>query len=312
MSDKDQKIETAEEKPEKRSFLKRISSGPRKLWTPVWEFSKELWNDHQFWVNTIAVKGGAAAILAGAAVGISFAFTFPFLVAAGIVLLCGAAIAVGTLGIISGSSKIWEKLKDTWYKATGKERPPAPTEKVKSLLDKLHEKPSVQKILKHKWSQKFFASRTWHTMKKIKDKQDAFLGGLAVSSSVASTIVGVWVLAVQVVALPVIAIPTLLTGAIVVGAGYLASSLVGLWISTENIIQRRREKRAKEKAEKAAKACMHIVHMADAPLAETSALQGKTLAADFQTANDNTKLASPVTTTEVAAPVEKNAPPPKL
>lgn len=239
----------AEEKKPQGRFFTRLLAGPKKFCRTSIEFSKELWNDHQFWINAYAIRGGAAAIVAGAAVTVTFAYTFPFLVTAGIILLCGATAAMGVVGILAGASKAWDKLKEAWCKACGKEPPPPHEEKKKTLLDRLKEKPFMQKIIIHPWSEKFRSTRTWSTMQKIAKKQDALLGGLAVGGSVAYTAVGVWLLAVQLIALPVIAIPTLLTVAILGSASYIASGSVGIWVSISGMIKHQKEKSALHKKE---------------------------------------------------------------
>jgi hypothetical protein len=241
--DGQEKAEARAEKP-KEGFFKRSLAGPRRFCDLGWEFSKELWNDHQFWVNAVAVKGGAAALLGGAVVAISFAFTYPFIITAGIILLCGTTMTLGGIGIIAGCSRLWETLKDTWYKTTGKEPPPAPAEKKKTLLERLRDKPSVQKILNDPLARKFFASPTWQALEKIKGKQEKLLNSLAIGGSVAYTGLGIWILAAQIVALPVVALPMLVTAAAVAGASYAISGSVGLWISLTNLFDKRREKKA--------------------------------------------------------------------
>lgn len=245
---------------EKQGFFKRVLAGPKKALATTGQFGRELWNDHQFWVNALAVKGGAAAIIAGGAVVFSFAYTFPFLVTAGLILVSGAAIAVGALGILAGVDKIRDKLRETWYKARKLPVPPRKP-RGKSLAQRLAEKAFVQKILSHRWTQKFMESRTFKTLKKLKDKQDAFLGTLAVGGSLAYTVVGAVLLVTQIAALPVIAVPTLVTVGIIGALSYVASGIGGLWLSSRNIVHKIREGRLLKK--KAAEAALAAAPEAD-------------------------------------------------
>ena len=45
------------------------------------KFSVEIWNDHQFWLNTVAMKSGAGAIVLAGTLGIGYAISLPFLAA---------------------------------------------------------------------------------------------------------------------------------------------------------------------------------------------------------------------------------------
>lgn len=273
-----------DEAPAKKPGLfARMFAGPKKALVTTGQFGKELWNDHQFWVNALAVKGGAAAIIAGGAVVFSFAYTFPFLVTAGLILVSGAAIAVGALGILAGADKIRDKLKETWYKARKLPMPP-PKPRGKSLGEKLKEKPFVQKILAHRWTQKFMEGRTYKTLKKLKDKQDALLGTLAVGGSLAYTVVGGVLLVTQIAALPVIAVPTLVTVGIIGALSYVASGIGGLWLSGRSIVEKVRASRLLKK-NAAAEAALAASGPDIAPpedLAATKASPGNAAKQDFE------------------------------
>jgi len=208
-------------------------------------FARELFNDHSFWVEALAVKGGASAILITGIAVATYVMALPFMAAAGGIALATGLIGIGVYGIAAGSVKGWESLKGIYARATGK----APKEAVyverQDFIQRLKAKPGVQKMLKHPVAEKFFNSRAWKTTEKFTTRrEDSILGGIAVGGAALTLTLGGIALATQLLVLPVIAVGTLLTFATVTAATTLASGCSGLYFSITGI-----RDRAKHKAE---------------------------------------------------------------
>lgn len=207
-------------------------------------FAKELFADHGFWVEALAVKGGASAILAAGIVTASYLIAMPFLAAATGIAACMGLVALGVYGIGAGSVKAWESLKDVYARATGK----APKERVyverKDLLQRLHDSKAVKKILHHPLSRKFFESRAWQLTEKFSQKrEDSILGGIAVGGAALTLTLGAIALTSQLLVLPVVAAGTLLTFATVTAATSIASGCSGLYFSITGLRDRAAHKR---------------------------------------------------------------------
>lgn len=219
------------------------------------KFGKELMHEHEFWVHTLAVKGGLSAIAITAILGISYVVALPFMLAATGIAACGAVIGLSTYGMIAGAARGWYRLRKIYAKATGKPMPKRPVKQGKTWWQRQCERPSMQKILNSKTLTAFKESRAWRLTKKFTDgQQDNVLGSLAVGGAVLSLAVGVTALATQLVVLPVVAVGGLLTFATVMAASYTISGLTGLYFGITGIRHMKKEKKAKAAARAAAAA----------------------------------------------------------
>lgn len=217
------------------------------------KFGKELIHEHEFWVHTLAVKGGLSAIAVTAILGISYVVALPFMLAAAGVAACGAVIGLSAYGMAAGTARGWYRLRKIYAKATGKPMPKKPVKQGKTWWQRQCERPSVQKILTSKPMTAFTNSRAWRLTKKFTyGQQDNVLGSLAVGGAVLSLAVGVTALATQLVVLPVVAVGGLLTFATVMAASYTISGLTGLYFGITGIRHMKKEKKAKAAARAAA------------------------------------------------------------
>lgn len=197
-------------------------------------FCRELWREHEFWVEALAVKGGASAVVVAAAVVISHAVALPFLVAALTIGVCGGLLGLGIYGMVAGTRSCWKKLHDIYGKVTGSETPAPekPAARDAGIAARIAKTPAVKRMIESKTMQRIAHSRPWKVARRItRGQQDNILGGLAIGGSVLSLAVGVLALTTQLVILPFIAIGGLLTASVVVASTSLVTGISGLYFS---------------------------------------------------------------------------------
>jgi hypothetical protein len=216
-------------------------------------FGKELMHEHEFWVHTLAVKGGVSAIAVAGVLGISYVVALPFMLAATGIAVCGAMVGLGVYGMVAGSARSWYRLRKMYANATGKPMPKRPVRTGKSWLQRQCERPKIKKILESKPVKWLRESRAWKLAQKFtQGQQDNLLGGLAVGGAALSLAVGVTAVATQLAVLPVIAVGGLLTFATVMGASYVISGISGLYFGITGVRHMREKKKAKAAAAAAA------------------------------------------------------------
>lgn len=221
----------------------------------TWRFTKELFREHEFWVHTLAVKGGLSAIAVTGILGISYVVAMPFMLAATGIAACGAVIGLSAYGMAAGAARGWYRLRKVYAKATGKPMPKRPVREGKTWWQRQCERPFIQKILRSKPVEAFKRSRAWRLTKKYTDgQQDNVLGSLAVGGAVLSLAVGVTALVTQLAVLPVVAVGSMLTFATVMAASYIVSGISGLYFGITGIRHMKKEKQAKAAARAAAAA----------------------------------------------------------
>lgn len=211
----------------------------------TWAFTKELFNDHTFWVKALAVKGGASAIIVTGLVGISAVMSMPLLVAATGITLSVGLIGLGVYGMAAGGVKAWEGLQDVYARTMGR----APKEHVykerDDLLKRLGETRLFQRMKHHAIAKRIAHSHAWRTtMKFTRNREDSVLGGIAVGGAALSLVVGA-------VALPFVAVGSLLTVATVFTVSSVVSGVTGLYFSITGLREESRLKRehaAKQKS----------------------------------------------------------------
>jgi|GEM_PF-1616589 len=214
-----------------------------------WRFTKELFREHEFWVHTLAVKGGLSAIAVTGILGISYVVAMPFMVAAAGIAACGAVIGLSAYGMAAGAARGWYRLRKVYAKVTGKPMPKRPVREGKTWWQRQMERPFVQKILNAKPVAAFKRSRAWRlTQKYTEGQQDNVLGSLAVGGAVLSLAVGVTALVTQLAVLPVVAVGSLVTFATVMAASYIVSGISGLYFGITGIRHMKKEKKAKAAA----------------------------------------------------------------
>ncbi len=241
---------SAEKKPEaKENFFREMLTSPRTAWRTIRNLAAEFWNDHEFWIHTLAVKGGASAIAIAGVMAVSHVVALPFLLAAGGIALCGAAIGLGVFVVVAGAAEAWGKMREIYARARGIDLPAASSDAQPSFSQRLKETPFVQKLMQKPAVQKILASRAWKLSRKFAQKeQDMILGGFAVGGSFVNVAVGITLLVTQIAVLPVIALGSLVTVASAAAIGTLAAGGAGLYISLRSLFERHHA-RQQEKAQ---------------------------------------------------------------
>lgn len=239
--------------PLAESWLQRMTRRTKASASMTWRFTKELFREHEFWVHTLAVKGGLSAIAVTGILGISYVVAMPFMVAAAGIAACGAVIGLSAYGMAAGAARGWHRLRKVYSKVTGKPMPKRPVKQGKSWWQRQCERPFMQKILNSKPLKAVQNSRAWRLTKKYTDgQQDNVLGSLAVGGAVLSLALGVTALVTQLAVLPVVAVGTVATFATVMAASYIVSGISGLYFGITGIRHMKQEKQAKAAARAAA------------------------------------------------------------
>jgi hypothetical protein len=219
-------------------YFRRNWDKTKRVSNNIFKFTKELFNDHGFWVDALAVKGGVTAVVAAGIVMASYLVAMPFLLGAVGFALCGGLAAVGLFGIIAGGAKAWEGGKEVWNRAMGRAPKQHVYKEKKDILQRLAETKFVKKMAAHPLAKKMAASHTWKTVQKFTRKtEDNVLGGVAVGGAALSIVVGA-------LALPFIAVGTIVTFAAVMTASTLIGGCSSLYFSITGLRHRAKEKRA--------------------------------------------------------------------
>ena len=228
----------------KARMAEKLAVGRRRLGT-TWNFAKEAWDEHDLWIEALAVKGGASAIVIAGVVALTSVVALPFFAAAGVIAGCGALVGVGIYGCAAGGAKAWESIRNVYNRVRGREPAEKPKKERRDIVERIAGSKWVKKALEHRWAQQVMNSRAWKTTQRFtKKREDSILHGMAVGGALVTLALGVTVLATQVLVLPVVAIGGLLTWATAEVAVCFASGIYGLYLSAESIMKKRREKKA--------------------------------------------------------------------
>lgn len=227
----------------------------KSFWQRFKDFSREAWNDHEFWFRLIVTKSGAAFIAAVCIKGIAFAMSLPAVIATPAIIACGGVIAVSLVGFCVGGAMAWRKFKDIYSRTISKNPQKTGKPAGKSLSQKLLENPRIKNLLEKPFMQEFLNSRGWKkTRAIIKKQQDIFLAGLAGSGSAFMGTVSALMLIPQVAAVTVFTIGSLLSLTTFAAVGGVLSAAYGLYLSKEKLLQtfqlRKKVKAEKQKAAK--------------------------------------------------------------
>ncbi len=240
------------ENPPQVKGIKRLLSFIRNEWKNMWAISKAIVMDHEFFVSSLAVKGGLTSLILGGIIGLSSLVALPFVVAATAVAFNVALIGLGAYGIYMGAVKAEIKirtiLKDYYPFLAPKEHHHTFVVKTFRKLGKaLTNDPLIKAIKNSTPVKRLFESSTWKNARKIVNRQEKILlGGLATGGSVFSVLMGILFLASQFVAVPLIAGGSLLTS-LILGIIYTASGIFGGYFSINSLkesIQEWKEQRA--------------------------------------------------------------------
>jgi hypothetical protein len=221
----------------------------KNFWQRGWLLSKAIWNDHDFWIRALAIKGGASAAAIAGAIGISHVAALPLVVAAVGVMACSGLIGLGLYGVFIGLATSRDRLfaiKDrTFPKTPKKERTPT----IQALRRKLLGSPRVKKLLQKNFVKNFMSSRVWKVTSALGHREEAiFMAGLAGTGSIFWGTVSAVALAAVI---PALAVGSIFTFGTVLALGGLASGTYGIYISTQSLINSFRKKK-KQKAKDAA------------------------------------------------------------
>lgn len=221
---------------QKKKRWNRFKKGLKDKATVLRNFATSLWDEHEFWINTAAVKGGATAVgLAGAAF-LSYAVALPVALAVSGAVVATTMIGLGAYGIVSGSIFVLDRVKATYRRVTGKEAPPPK----KPFRQKVKENAFVRKMASTQFGRMVLKSHAWKLAKKFSRKQDSLMGGLALGGSLSSITMGALFIASQVTVLPVV----------LVGAGIAMTT----YMTVRGVIDHVRIQKGKRAAAAAVKA----------------------------------------------------------
>ena len=267
-----------------------------------WKFCKEIFNEHEFWLNTIAVRGGTSAIVAGLAVALGFTVGFPLALTAAIIAGVGIVGSLALYGVAAGGLQAWQGLKRAYHKACGLPEKQLPPVCVKTLQERLAEKPWVKKCVESKLGQKIKHSRAWNLAKKI-THEDNLVGGLAVGGSILALAIGIPLLITQIAVLPVVAAGTVLTWGMVMAVSSISSGVTGMYFSVVGLKHRMHRKREERIAARKEKKEQRIKKLEPEKKTVTG-FSDQTIAADFNSKVETIKPALETT----HRPEEQNKP----
>lgn len=217
-----------------------------------WKVVKETWDEHDVWVNAMAVKGGLSAILIGGIGVVTYVVTLPLIAMAAGIAVCGALLGIGIYGTAAGGAKAWDSLRGAYARAMGREPPEKKKKPAKDILQRLAENPTLTRVRESRLAKKIAQSRAWKMTERLtRQHEDSLLHGMAVGGALLTLALGVSVLATQILVLPVIAVGTIFTVAAVQVISCFASGIYGLYLAGESILRRRREKQAEAAAAEA-------------------------------------------------------------
>jgi hypothetical protein len=229
--------------------IARAMPGLARRANTCWKVVKETWDEHDVWVNAMAVKGGLSAILIGALGVLTYVVTLPLIAMAAGIAVCGALLGIGIYGTAAGGAKAWESLRGAYARAMGHAPPEKKKKPAKDILQRLAENPTLTRVRESRLAKKVAQSRAWQMTERLTKKhEDSLLHGMAVGGALLTLALGVSVLATQILVLPVIAVSTIFTVAAVQVISCFASGIYGLYLTGESILRRRREKQAEARA----------------------------------------------------------------
>lgn len=223
----------------------------KNIWRRFCNFIGEIWNDHDFWIRALAIKGGASAIVVAGVVGVSYVVALPFLVATVGIIACSCLIGLGLGGVFLGLARARDKLVDIYFKTLSRKPAKEKTNSIERLRQKLLGSPRIKKLLEKPLTRKLLDSQVWKTARALAQKQqDVFLASLAGTGSVFWGSISALALVTQIVVLPVVAVGSLFTVGTVLAVGGLISGAYGIYLSAQSLIYhlRAKKKRADDKA----------------------------------------------------------------
>lgn len=228
----------------------------------IWDYSRAIVADHDFWLHFLTVKGGAAAAVLSVGVAATQAIALPFVAASFAVAGAGAIVGLGLYGMIAGTKRGAHSLRNLWRDVTGK--PPIPEEtekkKQKSLAARFAETKTGKKITNSRLWQRVKNSHLAKYVRGISHTQDVLLSSLASGGSIVSIVTGGALLATQVAMVPVLAMGTAAVMTAVAATTSLALGVIGMRYSYNFLKESVREFAHKRQQAKLAKeAAQHTV-----------------------------------------------------
>lgn len=221
------------------------SPPPRGTGRRIWDFCREMFVDHDFWLRALALKGGGSALLLAGFLIMGSVVSLPFVVATVAIVLSVGLIGLGIGGVLVGALRTWEQIKNIYHRVGfGKKSDEL---SVAPALPKTpwHQKPRVQKFLSRPTVKKITDSKMWQTSWSLaKRQEDVFLAGLAMKGSVFSVVGAAMILTTQIFLLPVIALGSLVTFTSFAAVGALIGGVYGIFLSAQSLLRSFRKKKA--------------------------------------------------------------------
>jgi hypothetical protein len=273
---------------------------PSTVWRRTVDFSKDLWNDHQFWVHALGMKGGIGAIVMSGVVTTTALFTLPFTLAAGVVALCIGAAGVGAFGIIASAQHVGDKIKQAYLNSAPESLKDAFTSEAKPDENNPAELTRGDKIkeffmedfrsdpffifMQEKFLPKTKETQAWKVTQNILDKQkDYIISTLGMGGAIAS-LYGAVALATGAIVFPIIAIGNSVALTTLVVLGGVASGAYGIYITAENLLHLKKSGAEKNAQKNELK---DVPHEHNAPLVEDLNILSAHLKDAFDKQNNN-------------------------
>lgn len=228
------------------SGVARVLAFVKTEWKNIWEISKAIVLDHEFFISSLAVKGGLTSLILGGIIGLSYVLTLPFVIAATVIAFNIGLVGLGLYGIYKGAVKAELKIRTvlaSYYPALAprEHRDFWVTRTFRRLRRSLTDNRFLAMIRHSAPVRRFLASESWKRAQRIVGRQEKILlGGLATGGSIFSFLMGLLFLASQFVAVPLIAGGSLLTS-LLLGLLYIATGILGGYFSLHSLKESIRE-----------------------------------------------------------------------
>lgn len=228
---------------------RRNFSSPKAAWRNFNAFTDELSRDYTFWLHMMAVRGGLSVVVTTAALGVAYAATLPFALAATVIAGLVVAGGAATIMMAAGARYLVARVRGAYDALVNGAPPvqpksPPPPASLRGIYR------GLEKIGRSKIVQKIGASREWRIADQfVRRRKPWLLGAGAYGGATASMGVGLWVLAGQILVLPVVAIGSAITFVTLAAASGVVSGMVGFYFATKAFLRWRREEKAAKSAD---------------------------------------------------------------
>lgn len=236
--------------PQKTARLSSLWNGTKRRARTIKTYAVEIFNEHDLWVEALAVKGGASALVAAGIVGLSYVVALPFMLAAMTVAGCGALIGLGVYGVAAGGARAWDSLRSTIARIRGVEPPAHLAGQKRNIFQRLQETAPMVKLRGSAPAKRLMSTRAWKVTEKfMRKREEGILGSLALGGALATLGLGTALLVTQVLVLPIVAIGVTATFVAVEALTMIASGAYGLHLCYDHFKKRKTDGTGKTEKE---------------------------------------------------------------